>query len=177
MLHISFELTGIVAVALPVAALATYVFRIAMQRIFRLIRDSVSALNQYMQEDLSGIDVVQLSGRESYNISEYRQLNQENKRQEFRAINYEVIYETFNTSLASPGSAGTGSAWCNGTVHTIGQHDDQPCCCSWTTVQHTFPIHGLRRTNLPGTGLGRTSSRTRQARQATPSTLWTCVVS
>lgn len=106
MLHISFELTGIVAVALPVAALATYVFRIAMQRIFRLIRDSVSALNQYMQEDLSGIDVVQLSGRESYNISEYRQLNQENKRQEFRAINYEVIYETFNTSLASLAIAG-----------------------------------------------------------------------
>ena len=106
MLHISFELTGIVAVALPVAALATYVFRIAMQRIFRLIRDSVSALNQYMQEDLSGIDVVQLSGRESYNINEYRQLNQENKRQEFRAINYEVIYETFNTSLASLAIAG-----------------------------------------------------------------------
>ena len=106
MLHISFELTGIVAVALPVAALATYVFRIAMQRIFRLIRDSVSALNQYMQEDLSGIDVVQLSGRESHNINEYRQLNQENKRQEFRAINYEVIYETFNTSLASLAIAG-----------------------------------------------------------------------
>ena len=77
-----------------------------MQRIFRLIRDSVSALNQYMQEDLSGIDVVQLSGRESYNINEYRQLNQENKRQEFRAINYEVIYETFNISLASLAIAG-----------------------------------------------------------------------
>jgi len=106
MLHISFELTGIVAVALPVAALATYVFRIAMQRIFRLIRDSVSALNQYMQEDLSGIDVVQLSSRESYNIDEYRALNHDNKRQEFRAINYEVIYETFNTSLASLAIAG-----------------------------------------------------------------------
>lgn len=106
MLHISSELTGIVAIALPVAAAATYVFRILMQRIFRLIRDSVSALNQYMQEDLSGIDVVQLSGRESYNINEYRALNQENKRQEFRAINYEVIYETFNTSLASLAIAG-----------------------------------------------------------------------
>ncbi len=106
MLHISFELTGIVALALPVAALATYVFRIAMQRIFRLIRDSVSALNQYMQEDLSGIDVVQLSSRESYNIDEYRALNHDNKRQEFRAINYEVIYETFNTSLASLAIAG-----------------------------------------------------------------------
>lgn len=106
MLHISFELTGIVALALPVAIGGTYIFRLLMRRIFRLIRDSVSSLNQYMQEDLSGIDVVQLSGREAMNIGQYRGLNQDNRTQEFRAINYEVVYETFNNSLASLAIAG-----------------------------------------------------------------------
>jgi ATP-binding cassette subfamily B multidrug efflux pump len=101
MLHISSELTGVVALALPVAALGTYIFRQAMRRIFRLIRDSVSALNQYMQEDLSGIDVVQLSSREEWNIGQYRALNMDNRKQEFRAINYEVVYDTLNNSLAS----------------------------------------------------------------------------
>ena len=101
MLHISAELTGVVALALPIAALGTYVFRMVMSKIFRLIRDSVSALNQYMQEDLSGIDVVQLSGREAMNIDQYTVLNRENRKQEFRAINYEVLYENFNNSLAS----------------------------------------------------------------------------
>lgn len=106
MLHISFELTGIVALALPVAIGGTYIFRQFMRRIFRLIRDSVSSLNQYMQEDLSGIDVVQLSGREAMNIDQYRDLNQDNRTQELRAINYEVVYETFNNSLASIAIAG-----------------------------------------------------------------------
>jgi len=106
MFHISAELTGIVLIALPIAGVATYVFRRVMSRIFRLIRDSVSSLNQYMQEDLSGIDVVQLSGREATNIDQYRELNQENRKREFSAIDYEVIYDNFNNSLASLAIAG-----------------------------------------------------------------------
>ena len=101
MLAISGSLTGVVLVALPVAVIATILFRIAMRKIFRFIRDSVSALNQYMQEDLVGIDVVQLSGRENQNIEEYGALNRANRGYEFRAINYEVLYDTFNMSLGS----------------------------------------------------------------------------
>ncbi|MDE0055099.1 MAG: ABC transporter ATP-binding protein [Gammaproteobacteria bacterium] len=101
MLVYSAELTGIVLLIIPAAAVATYIFRIAMREIFRLVRDSMSALNQYLQEDLMGIEVVQLSGREEMNAQEYRVLNQENRNQEYRAINYEVVFETFNTSLTS----------------------------------------------------------------------------
>ena len=101
MLVYSAELTGIVLLIIPAAAVATYIFRVAMREIFRLVRDSMSALNQYLQEDLMGIEVVQLSGREEMNAQEYRVLNQENRNQEYRAINYEVVFETFNTSLTS----------------------------------------------------------------------------
>lgn len=101
MLDMSVYLTGFGLAMIPVAAVSTYLFRMAMRRIFRLIRDSVSALNQYMQEDLVGIEVVQLSGREAMNAEQYGVLNKDNRRQEFRAINYEVAFETFNMSLAS----------------------------------------------------------------------------
>lgn len=106
MIHISPDLTGVVAIALPLAGIGTYIFRRLMSRIFRLIRDSVSSLNQYMQEDLSGIEVVQLSSREQTNMQQYRELNQDNRLQENRAINYEVLYENFNNSLASIAIAG-----------------------------------------------------------------------
>ena len=99
------QLTIVGMMIIPLAAIATIFFRWIMREIFRRIRDSVSQLNQYMQEDLMGIEVVQLSGREEYNISEYRKLNQENRRQEFRAINWEVAFESFNTSLTSFASA------------------------------------------------------------------------
>ena len=101
MLHASPNLTLVGLAIIPVAAVATYYFRKVMREIFRKIRDSVSALNQYIQEDLMGIEVVQLSGREKRNMGEYDELNQDNRGQEIRAIPYEISYETFNMSLSS----------------------------------------------------------------------------
>ena len=101
MLALSPELTGIGLAIIPVTAVATYYFRRLMRLVFRRIRDSVSALNQYMQEDLVGIEVVQISGREGMNAEQYQKLNRDNRRHEFHAINYEVVFETFNMSLAT----------------------------------------------------------------------------
>ena len=101
MLVLSVELTVIGLAMIPVAAVGTYYFRRAMRHVFRLIRDSVSALNQYMQEDLIGIEVVQISGREAMNQAQYGELNRDNRGFEYRAINYEVVFETFNMSLAT----------------------------------------------------------------------------
>ena len=105
MLDYSFHLTSIGLVMIPITAASTFLFRYLMRRIFRLIRDSVSALNQYMQEDLIGIEVVQISGREEANCAEYRRLNGANRDYEYRAINYEVVFETFNMNLASVATA------------------------------------------------------------------------
>ena len=101
MLDYSFFLTSIGLAMIPITAVSTFLFRYLMRKIFRMIRDSVSALNQYMQEDLIGIEVVQISGREDANSAEYRRLNGANRDYEYRAINYEVVFETFNMNLAS----------------------------------------------------------------------------
>ena len=105
MFHLSTSLTLVALSILPVAVVVTIVFRFIITKFFRLIRDSVSTLNQYLQEDLMGIEVVQLSGRQEQNIDEYTAHNRENRKQEFGAINYEVLFESFNTSLPSIASA------------------------------------------------------------------------
>ena len=101
MFAISPELTAVVLIAAPIVAVATFVFRKVMRDIYRLVRNSVSELNQYMQENLVGIDVVQLSGREPINKEEYRNRNQANRQHQYRAINLELVYGSFNQSLAS----------------------------------------------------------------------------
>ncbi|MDE0645450.1 MAG: ABC transporter ATP-binding protein [Gammaproteobacteria bacterium] len=101
MLSLSSQLTLTALVVIPIAAVATYIFRRTTHKIFRLIRDSVSAMNQYMQEDLMGIDVVQLSLRQEQNIEEFNDLNRRNRTHEFRSINNEVVFETINMSLPS----------------------------------------------------------------------------
>lgn len=105
MFFFSVSLTLVGLAVIPIAVVATVVFRLIMTKFFRLIRDSVSSLNQYLQEDLMGIEVVQLSGRQEQNISEYTTYNRENRKHEFSAINYEVLFENLNTSLPSIAAA------------------------------------------------------------------------
>ena len=105
MFHLSASLTTVALTVLPIAIVATVVFRLIITKFFRLIRDSVSSLNQYLQEDLMGIEVVQLSGRQEQNIAEYTAYNRENRKHEFGAINYEVFFESLNTSLPSIATA------------------------------------------------------------------------
>ncbi|MCY3540605.1 MAG: ABC transporter ATP-binding protein [Gammaproteobacteria bacterium] len=105
MFDMSVDLTLVGLGIIPIAVVATVVFRLIITKFFRLIRDSVSSLNQYLQEDLMGIEVVQLSGRQEKNIEEYTAYNRENRKHEFSAINYEVLFENLNTSLPSIATA------------------------------------------------------------------------
>ena len=105
MLNFAVDLTLVALLVIPISALATYLFRMAIKEIVRLIRDSVSSMNQYMQEDLMGIEVVQLSGREEQNFEEFQERNKENRKQEFRQINFDVLFEMVNMSLPSIATA------------------------------------------------------------------------
>ena len=103
MLSTSVELTGILLLLVPIVGMATFYFRRATRDIFRRVRNSVSALNQYLQENLSGMQVVQLSQRQDRNRSEYTRINKENLSQEFKSIDLSTFYGAFNDSLASIG--------------------------------------------------------------------------
>ncbi|MDA0273374.1 MAG: ABC transporter ATP-binding protein, partial [Proteobacteria bacterium] len=103
MFSTSVELTLLLLALVPVVGVATHFFRRSSREIFRMARNSVSSLNQNLQENLSGIQVVQLSGREETNLDEYTRLNKENRRQEYRSINLSTIYGAFNDSLTAIG--------------------------------------------------------------------------
>lgn len=103
MFSTSVKLTLILLALVPVVGVATFFFRRASREVFRLARNSVSTLNQNLQENLSGIEVVQLSGREEYNIADFTAANKENRRQEYRSINLSTIYGAFNDSLTAIG--------------------------------------------------------------------------
>jgi ATP-binding cassette subfamily B multidrug efflux pump len=103
MLSTSVELTLILLLLVPVVGLTTFFFRRATREVFRLVRNSVSSLNQNLQENLSGMQVVQLSQRQAKNFETYTEINKENRRYEYRSINLATVYGAFNDSLASIG--------------------------------------------------------------------------
>ncbi len=93
---LTFELLAI----LPLAALATWVFRYFSRNVYRAIRSSVSRLNENLQENLSGIEVVQLYGRERINYENYTAINRENRNEENRAVAIESYYGPAMDSMA-----------------------------------------------------------------------------
>lgn len=100
MLAIDIELTLILLLATPLMAAATFYFRGATRKLFRLVRMSVSALNQNLQENLSGLQVVQLSERQEYNLNRYTKINEENRDYELKTMRFETLYGAFNDSIA-----------------------------------------------------------------------------
>lgn len=101
MLAISPPLTGTVLLALPLVVLATFLFRRATRYVYRAIRNSVSMLNQNLQENLTGIQVVQLHRRERRNLARYGEINDENRTHETRAVKLETLYGPFLDTLVS----------------------------------------------------------------------------
>ena len=101
MFAIDVELTFYLLLAIPVFAVITYFFRQATRRVYRAIRNTVSQLNQNLQENLSGVQVVQLSNREDYNLSVYRIINLENRKQEMNAIYLETGYGAFMDNMVN----------------------------------------------------------------------------
>jgi len=87
-------------VLLPVAALATWIFRVVSRQVYRNIRSSMSRLNENLQENLSGIEVVQLYGRERINFERYNAINEENRQQENLAVRIESYYGPSMDSMA-----------------------------------------------------------------------------
>jgi ATP-binding cassette subfamily B protein len=100
MLAIDVELTLILLVALPVMGTVTTWFRNSTRTLFRLVRMTVSALNQNLQENLAGLQVVQISERQSFNLDRYTSINRDNLTHELRSSRVETLYGAFTDSMA-----------------------------------------------------------------------------
>jgi ATP-binding cassette subfamily B protein len=88
-------------IAIPIFGVITYFFRLATRKVYRKIRNSVSALNQNLQENLSGMQVVQLSNREEKNLETYRLVNKDNQQHEIDAIYLETGYGAFMDNMVN----------------------------------------------------------------------------
>jgi len=101
MLAIDLELTLYLLIAIPVFGVITYFFRQATRRVYRVIRNTVSQLNQNLQENLSGMQVVQLSNREARNLETYRSINADNRQHELYAVKLESSYGSFMDNMVN----------------------------------------------------------------------------
>ena len=100
---INVELTLLLLLALPLIALVTFLFRRRTRVLFRQARQTLSSMNQNLQENLAGLQVVQISDRQQHNLDRYTRINKENRGHEIRLGRIETLYGAFNESIAQVG--------------------------------------------------------------------------
>ena len=100
---INVELTLLLLLALPLIALVTFLFRRRTRVLFRQARQTLSSMNQNLQENLAGLQVVQISDRQQHNLDRYARINKENRGHEIRLGRIETLYGAFNESIAQVG--------------------------------------------------------------------------
>ena len=76
MLALNYELTLMVLCFVPFIVIFTVIFRKFSLRAYRKVKDATTDINTYLSENLSGIKVTQIFGREDEKMAEFREKSQ-----------------------------------------------------------------------------------------------------
>ena len=76
MLCLNYELTLMVLCFVPFIVIFTVIFHKFSRRAYRKVKDATTDINTYLSENLSGIKVTQIFGREDEKMTEFRQKSQ-----------------------------------------------------------------------------------------------------
>ncbi|RMG15334.1 MAG: ABC transporter ATP-binding protein, partial [Deltaproteobacteria bacterium] len=86
-----FKLALVTFAAVPVLAVLVAIFRAKARDAFRRTRLIIARINAYLQENLSGMPVVQAFVREDHNAARFREINAEYRDAYFDAIRYDAL--------------------------------------------------------------------------------------
>src|SRR5690625_518793 len=142
MLVMSWELTLVAIVVLPILIYATTLFRAKVRTAFLDVRDQIARLNSFVQEHINGIAIVQLFNREKKEIKKFRKINQGHKEAHIRTIFYFAIFWPVVEVLASLAMALV--VWYGGARALTGQLTfGVLLACTQYVRQFFNPIRGL----------------------------------
>ncbi|MBI2462392.1 MAG: ABC transporter ATP-binding protein, partial [Candidatus Rokubacteria bacterium] len=91
MLLLHWRLALVTFAVVPLLFLVAVAFRSRAREAYREVRRRIARLNAYLQENLMGVVVVQLFGREETHGREFRQLNAEHRQAVYRRMRYDAL--------------------------------------------------------------------------------------
>lgn len=92
MFYTDWKLTLIILIPMPIMLFATYIFKEAMKAAFQDVRHWVSNLNTFLQEHISGVNVIQYFAREDQEMAKFKVANAEHRNAHIRTNWYFSIF-------------------------------------------------------------------------------------
>jgi len=101
MFVIDWKLTLICLIPFPIMLVATYFFKESVNKSFIQVRNAVAALNAFVQEHISGMQVVQAFAAEEKEMQKFSKINESHKAANIKAIfAYSVFFPVVEVVLA-----------------------------------------------------------------------------
>jgi len=101
MFYSNWRLTLICLIPFPILLLATYFFKESVNKSFIRVRNAVAALNAFVQEHITGMQIVQAFASEDREYKNFKKINREHRNANIKAIfAYSVFFPIVEIVLA-----------------------------------------------------------------------------
>ncbi len=93
MFWMNWELTLWALATLPLLLFSAYIFKNAVKHAFQDVRTAVAHLNTFVQEHITGMNIVQIFNREKVEMEKFKKINAEHRAANIRAVwSYSVFF-------------------------------------------------------------------------------------
>jgi ATP-binding cassette subfamily B multidrug efflux pump len=88
---------------IPLLLISTYIFKEKIKVAFNDVRNAVANLNSFVQEHISGMNIVQIFGSEKREFEKFKDINEDHKQANLRSVLYYSIYFPVAEIIAAAG--------------------------------------------------------------------------
>lgn len=88
---------------IPLLLISTYIFKEKIKVTFNDVRNAVANLNTFVQEHLTGMNIVQIFGSEKTEFQKFKSINEEHRHANLRSVLYYSIYFPVAEIIAAAG--------------------------------------------------------------------------
>lgn len=92
MFYVDWKLTLVSLCTLPLLIISTYVFKEKIKVAFNEVRNAVSNLNSFLQEHITGMNIVQIFNREQREFEKFKDINRDHRKAHLKSVMYNSIY-------------------------------------------------------------------------------------
>ena len=88
---------------IPLLLISTYIFKEKIKITFNDVRNAVANLNTFVQEHITGMNIVQIFGSENTEFHKFKSINEEHRHANLRSVLYYSIYFPVAEIIAAAG--------------------------------------------------------------------------
>ena len=92
MFYLDWRLTLVSLSTLPLLIFSTYIFKEKIKVTFNQVRNAVSNLNSFVQEHVTGMNIVQIFNAEKREMDKFKEINQQHTKAHIKSVLYYSIY-------------------------------------------------------------------------------------